>query len=361
MRILRLSHGRRSRLGRALHENTHREITWTKARAWLMATYHQRAKATRAKITNTIDELEREAVTPADVEPDTIARLIMHWQAQMNRATTVNSKLRVVRAVLFKLGPRIPTCRQTWEAGPWFVREDDDWIPTQRKHLNPAELLRVLEQADEEVRNSDIGTSTRGRQPRTQEWYAHRRRALVWLLASTGLRATEALTARSEDFDGEILEVTSAWKRTKTTKSRQPVPVIEPASTRMIEWMRIRGESEWIFPASTKDTPWLQGSRGYKPLDQLKALGERSGVIGVTLQSFRHTFATMSELWGLSETQIQRILRHTTTLTQRHYRHADRQILKSIAEHITFDRTKLGSPERTEIPKKPWVKTKPTE
>ena len=57
---------------------------------------------------------------------------------------------------------------------------------------------------------------------------------------------------------------------------------------------------------------------------------------GVTFQLLRHSWATHAEsLWGLSEPLIQRMLRHTTERTQRHYRHADLDNLRR-GEGISF-------------------------
>lgn len=356
MRIVRFLPSK-TRLGARISEaKPVAPTSWPTVRRWCEATYVSKSRATRTKVFATIAELESETESPHQVEPGTIANLIARWQSYFNRSTTINSKLRVLRTVLLSIGTKVPECRLSWEAGDWWVREDDDWIPTKRKHLTPEEVLDVLDQADAEASHSDIGLSLdgspaksiRGRQPQSQRWYAHRRRALVWLLAATGLRASEALCARDIDFDGEILEVTSSWKRTKTRAARQPVPVIEEAARRILEWIEIRGESRWLFPQSTTDRPWAGGGPGYKPLDQIKSLGRRAGVNGVTMQSFRHTFATIAEIWGLSETQIQRILRHTTPLTQQHYRHSDRQVLAAIAKKISFDRETLLPEPKTE-------------
>src|SRR5262249_48814096 len=59
-------------------------------------------------------------------------------------------------------------------------------------------------------------------------------------------------------------------------------------------------------------------------LDRVRRLGVRCGIEAMTLLSLRHSWATHAEsAWGLSELQIQRVLRHTNTRTQKRYRHAD--------------------------------------
>ena len=50
---------------------------------------------------------------------------------------------------------------------------------------------------------------------------------------------------------------------------------------------------------------------GHRPLDQVKAAGERAGVQGLSFLSFRHSFATNAASWGLTPEMVKRVLRHT--------------------------------------------------
>jgi integrase len=94
--------------------------------------------------------------------------------------------------------------------------------------------------------------------------------------------------------------------------------------------------STWLFPAERRRAPWLGGAPGAKALDELKALGLRAGVPGLTFQSCRHTFASLSESWGIGELALQRQLGHCRVTTQRYYRHALPEVLRGVAERVHF-------------------------
>ena len=105
----------------------------------------------------------------------------------------------------------------------------------------------------------------------------------------------------------------------------------------LARWLPACG-SDWLFPNRSRSGPWTGGYPGTKPLDRLKKAGEAVGVDGVTWKSLRHSWATHAEsAWGLSEPAIQRVLRHTTPLAQRHYRHADLANLAAMVRSVSFD------------------------
>jgi hypothetical protein len=107
-----------------------------------------------------------------------------------------------------------------------------------------------------------------------------------------------------------------------------PMPAANPDGKR---------ELCWLVPNVFRVGPWTGGSPGHKPLDRVKALAARAGVKGFTLLSLRHTFATLAEgMWGLTELQIQRQLRHTNVKTQRSYRHADPDSMRRAVGGISF-------------------------
>jgi len=169
-------------------------------------------------------------------------------------------------------------------------------------------------------------------------WREGRLFALCGLIAFTGVRAGEALHARVEDFDleGRIFTI-SPRRRLKTRASAAPV-AIPPALAEVLgDWFGRVG-SDWAFPGWRKAGPWAGGAPGYRPLDQLKARALEVGVPGFTFQSLRHSWATHAEsAWGLSDPQIQRVLRHTTIRTSKaHYRHPDHANLRAIAEKVAI-------------------------
>lgn len=168
-------------------------------------------------------------------------------------------------------------------------------------------------------------------------WDGGRLHALACTYAYAALRLREALYLRVEDIDLElgVLRVTPRWRPLKTDQSASPVPIAPPLRTVLADWLP-RCESPWVFPTLSRERPWTGGPPGRKPTHRLTAAGRAVGVEGFTPLSLRHSFATHAEYWGLSELMVQRILRHSTTRTQRRYRHADLANMAEAATAIRF-------------------------
>ena len=136
-------------------------------------------------------------------------------------------------------------------------------------------------------------------------------------------------------------------RRMKTEMSSQPVPMPTALVPILEEWMGHRldipeppavsvPDCPFLFPNVTRTNAWTGGPWGFRPIDQLKAAGERAGVQDFTFLSLRHSYATHAESWGLSAPMIQRVLRHTTVRTQQHYRHADVANMRAAVDGIDF-------------------------
>jgi integrase len=284
-----------------------------------------RAQATRDKLAQALVELEDAgARSTADLAPPVIAR----WLAlYAHRAPATNhSLLRSIRAA-----SRYARMRGYLDADPFEWRSPADWLgpdatrgePVDR-HLTRDQVAALLQLADLEAAAGD--------------WPAGRRRALVYTLAFTGLRKREALGLLVADVDlpTGVLRIRPNARRTlKTRGSAAPVGLAEPLAAVLAQWSPLTGAA-WLFPGVTRRGPWLQGGPGVRALDQLRALGERAGIPGVTFQTFRQTLATLSEGWGVGELELQRWLRHTRPRTQDAYRRADLDVLRSTALKIRF-------------------------
>lgn len=290
-----------------------------------------RARATYLKVDQVLREFEAICPTAADVTLLAVAR----WRAQQGRRApyTVWSLLRAFRAA----------CRSGLALGlltqdPFAPRPPAKWFRAgdlapldRRRHHSAAEVQRVLELADAEVMLA-------GELSWPAEWRARRLRALACAAAYTGARRNELLGARVEDLDvarGVLRLVPNGARPLKTAASRGLLPLPEAASERLALWARRCG-SEWLFPGWRRERPWLGGVHGYRAGDQLRSLGWRAGVEGLTFQSLRHTYATLAESWGLGELELQRILRHSRPATQLHYRHADLDMLRAAAQKVRF-------------------------
>jgi integrase len=197
-----------------------------------------------------------------------------------------------------------------------------------KKHHSREEIARVLALMARDVE----------RKTGWAQWRSRRLHALASTVAYTGLRRNEATHLRMTDVLLEerlILVVPTAGNRLKTSRSAQPVPIPDALAPILEAWLP-HAQSDFAFPNTRRTGPWIGGAPGYKPLERMKRLGVRAGVEGFTFQSLRHSFATHAEYWGLSETMIQRILRHTSTRTQQHYRHADAANMRAAVGRIDF-------------------------
>ncbi len=212
-----------------------------------------------------------------------------------------------------------------------------------KKHYSRQEIMAVLGQADTEARE----------QP--DDWGRQRLRALIYAEAYTGARINEVLHLEwDREIElregGKVLEVDLdrgiaylVWKQQrglKTPGSEAPVGLPDPLIAVLREWRLIR-TCKWVFP-NKRGNPWTGGSKGDKPLDQLKALARRAGVALANWKMFRHSLTTHGKQWfGLNEAQVQVQLRHTNTETQKGYTQADLDNLRDAVKGMDFRR---GSP-----------------
>ncbi len=310
-------------------------------RAELLELYRPplRAKKTHAKMAEALGiaaGLLGPAGTTAGLTPGLIARFVA-GRPEGSSPHTTDSLLRSFRAAC-----SYATARGYVRSDPFGFRKS--WVrlsaPAAKKHHSLAAIRRVLDQADAEVE------STEG-WPR---WRARRLRAAAYLFAFAALRKEEGfgLQVADLDLDGRMLHVVErAGGRLKTAASAAPVPLAEPLAVALAGWLPYRldrpegghkapPDCPWVFPNVTRTNRWKDGPMGQRPIDQIKALGERAGVAELTFLSFRHSFATHAERWGLSPAMIQRVLRHTSQKTQLHYRHADLDNLRAAVGSIGF-------------------------
>jgi integrase len=264
-----------------------------------------------------------EAGTTAGLTPDLVGRLVA---ARTHLSPhSVKGLLRCLKTA----------CNYALQMGylrstPFAFRKQ--WVrtpePSVREHHSREEIARVLDLMARDVTRKDGWA----------QWRARRLHALAATVAFTGMRRMEALYLKVEDVlldERMILIVSRPDNRLKTPNSAQPVPIPDALHKILNVWLPDTG-CEWAFPNVYRTAPWTGGSPGYKPLDRMKRLGKRAGVAGFTFMSLRHSWATHAEYWGLSEAMIQRVLRHTSPQTQRHYRHADATNMRAALGDIDF-------------------------
>lgn len=284
------------------------------------------APATWRKIRQVLEEMERSAgvSTTGDLTPPAIARWIGAFPSRSHAtAFTLLSSLR--RACTY-------ACSQGWlYSSPFDFRKLRDWLrdyePADReapRHHSIADLGRVLGVLAAESADG---------------WQNHRLFALVATTAMTGARAREVQAARVEDFD---LAERVFWirgndrRRLKTKRSKRRVPLTAEAVRILADWLP-QTRSVWAFPGARFTSPWTSGSPGQKPLDCLKAVGLRCGIVGLTFQSLRHSFITHSAgPWRVPDLISQRIAGHTSRATTDGYRGYDSSNMSAAVECISF-------------------------
>jgi integrase len=98
-----------------------------------------------------------------------------------------------------------------------------------------------------------------------------------------------------------------------------------------------RIDCTWVFPNADRG-PGKTGGPGYRPFDQMKALGQRAGVANANFKRFRHALATHGkQRFGMTKEQMRAQLRHTTEETQEHYTHDDLANLRDAVKRVDFE------------------------
>jgi len=298
--------------------------TWGQFASEVLALYEppMRRIATKRKMEHVLAEFGVICRCPADLTPSSVAAWIAAHPRR--RPATVESYLRSLRAACtYALGAG------RLERSPFDFRSPARWVDWDVPELPPPvhqaeEIARVLALADQEAPEGD--------------WRAARLRAVVYAFAFTGARRREllALAVADVDLDHGVIDIRPNGRRSlKTRSSAARIPIAAPLAAVLAAWLPICGSS-WVFPGVRRRGPWLEGPVGAKALDEVKALGLRAGVPGLTLQSFRHTFASLSEGWGIGELALQRVLRHSNLRTQRAYRHELPAVLRDTAAKVHF-------------------------
>jgi integrase len=292
-----------------------------------------RAKATYAKMRHALDDLATaaELTMAAELTTSAIAKFVTK-RPDGQSANTTDSLLRSLRtACNFAVGfGFIPV-------SPFALRSQ--WVrptkPRHKQHHSREEIACVLDFMRRDVE------AKRG----WPQWRARRLYALTALVAFTGLRKMEALLLRVEDIDRSLRMVfVVARSALKTALSEAPVPIPPPLDPILGDWLThrldappgVQYECDYAFPNVGRTNAWLGGSPGEKPVHRLKIVAARAGVEGVTFQSLRHSWATHSEYWGLSELMVKRVLRHASTKTQQGYRHPDPDNMRAATNRIDF-------------------------
>lgn len=140
----------------------------------------------------------------------------------------------------------------------------------------------------------------------------NRERAIVEVLISTGMRASEITSVMLGDVD--INQMTIHVKHGKGNKERLTY-LTDVAKEYLLRYVQERPENGSAMFYSVKHTPITpHGLR-----DLLNRLGKRAGVDNVHPHRFRRTFATNLASRGMKVQDVQRLLGHTDINTTMKY------------------------------------------
>lgn len=312
-----------------------RPIPWAMFAHEVLQTYRppMRRPTTRAKLKQVLDEFRAYCETTADLDLAAISDWVVDHAGR--RPAYVDGLLRALSAAC-TYGAH-PRRRYLWD--PFDERPVSSWLPADEfdddgsdpwpRARTPAEIRAVLARADEEA---VIG-----------RWRDLRLRAAVYAFAFTGWLRNEILGLRRADIDlgREALRIRSHSRRRLKTRARGALlPIAPPLAGVLAGYLaelQVRyPETEWAFPHHWGTGPWLSGRPGHRPLDEIRALGERAGVRGLTILGFRHTIATELEASGAPELIIQRILRHARRETQLRYRKPDIDVMRDAVGRVRY-------------------------
>jgi integrase len=308
-----------------------RPVPWDRFAAEVLRLYAipMRRRTTRDKTAQVLREFAPLCPTTAELTELAIA----DWLAghAHRAAATVDGLLRHLSAICTY------GAHKGYLVDPFEFRTVSEWLPEDElgaappfgRHRSAAEIRRVLDQADREAAHGP--------------WEARRLRAAVSAWAFTGAGKAEVLGLRIADLDlaaGTIAFRSHARRRLKRGARAAVLPIAPPLALVLEGWLpqvleRFPG-CAFAFPHRYGTGPWLAGRPGHRPLDCVRALGERAGVPGLTIVAFRHSLATLSEGWGIGELALQRILRHARRTTQDHYRHPDLALMREAVARIRF-------------------------
>ena len=185
----------------------------------------------------------------------------------------------------------------------------------------------------------------------TREWHnshtaskrqtAMRDRAIIMLLVSTGIRASELCGATRADLDLDDNQLKVSGK----SRGRAPKQRIVHFGKRtrramwryLVEYAELPPEAP-LFPADVVVDPRPMSRRGLDTL--LKRIGERAGVKGVYPHRFRHTFAVNYLLNGGDSLALKRALGHAS--------------LKMVDHYVQLASSDLAAIQRTADPADNW-------
>jgi integrase len=229
----------------------------------------------------------------------------------------------------------------TWAMEEGWVERAPSWKRLRPRRRRPAAVRHL---SVEEIRRLLRHLRSRADSGSWPEWRLY---ALVSLLAYCGLRRDEALFLRVEDLDlraGIIWLAPHHRRELKTDDSEAPVPIPPELAPILEAWLPLVDEVDqadelYVFPGVRGHGAWSGGKPGCRPIDHYRqAVRESLGIAGALFTWLRVSWGTHGALvFGMSDPEIQAVLRHTTPVTgRRFYRERDLADLRAIGSRVRY-------------------------
>jgi integrase len=239
-----------------------------------------------------------------EINPDEIEE----WLGALALANPTREKIRRVMNVVYRRGQKSRLLPMTGEGNPVAFVTQSSKTSYKAVIVTPEQAFRIMMELDDPYRT------------------------LVFLVAVTGLRVSEALGLKwgDLDYDGKMIHLRRVWvgndlvEHLKTEGSAAPVPLGDLLADALRTWCQktpYGKPADWIFPSMKL--------KGKKPLsasimaaDKIRPAAIKAGIRLVSGQrfgfhNFRHSLATFLVNRGKDVKTIQGLLRHakvTTTL-----------------------------------------------
>jgi integrase len=137
-------------------------------------------------------------------------------------------------------------------------------------------------------------------------------------MACLGLRVSEALGLRWEDFDWPHTTVTirrSAYRgaidETKTTSSKAKLPLAPMLAELLVAW-KAQSQSPWLFANPITEMPYMSPSLQQR---WIRPAGEAIGIDGLGFHSLRHSYRSWLDATGAAPGVTKDLMRHSAIAT----------------------------------------------
>ena len=222
--------------------------------------------------------------------------LVQDWFKALQCSATTKGH---IKAVLFRLFEKA----MLWEV-----------VPVQR---NPMELVEI-KGASKRRKKPNILTPEQCSQilSALREPY----KTMVLVAICTGLRASEILSLKWEDFDFDNLNmrvsrsvVRGIVDRCKTETSEGELPLDETLAAELLKYRTLSALSVdgWMFPSPRTGRPYELNCQQ----KVLRPVGEKLGIKGLGFHTFRHTYRAWLDATGAPVGVQQRLMRHAQSST----------------------------------------------